>query len=174
VVVGCRPAQHAAAFFTFGSSIPLAVATAVATSRLRTLGLDVPGRMIALIGGAVASALLALSGLTTFALTEPHVADSAAAVRALYGLSFAAGGAGFVAFNGLLVAGVCVAGLLGGVLPRWAGWGGLLVAVVSEVASACVAFTDLDLLLPVGRFGGLLWLVSVALLLPATRKEQQP
>jgi hypothetical protein len=162
---------HASAFFTFGAAIPLAVATAVSTSRLRTLGLDVPGRMIALLGGAIASALLALSGLSTLAITQPHVADSAPAVRALYGLSFAAGGPGFVAFSGLLLAGVSIAALSGGVLPGWLGWGGLAVAAVSEIASLSVAFTDLDVLLAVGRFGGLAWLVATGLLLPATRRE---
>ncbi len=164
-------AAHASAFFTFGAAIPFAVATAVSTSRLRTLGLDVPGRMIALIGGTVASALLALSGLTTFALTQPHVAASAPAVRALYGLSFAAGGPGFVAFSGLLLAGVSIAALFGRVLPTWLGWAGLAVAGLSELASFSVAFTGLEFLLPVGRFGGLLWLVAIAVLLPATRRE---
>src|SRR5438105_13608892 len=52
-------AAHASAFFLFGSSIPFAVTTAVATSRLRTLGLDVPGRIIAQIGGALAASMLA-------------------------------------------------------------------------------------------------------------------
>lgn len=164
-------AAHAAAFLMLGAAIPLAVATAVSTSRLRTLGLDVPGRMIALVGGAIASALLALSGLTTFALTQPRVADSAPVVRGLYGLSFAAGGPGFVAFSGLLVAGVSIAALFGGVMPKWLGWGGLAVAAASEIASLSVAFTDLDVLLPVGRFGGLLWLVAVGFLLPSTRRE---
>ncbi len=164
-------AAHASAFFTFGAALPFAVATAVATSRLRTLGLDVPGRMIALIGGAIASALLSLSGLATFALTQPHVADSPPVVRGLYGLSFAAGGPGFVAFSGLFLAGVSIAALVGGVLPRWLGWAGLTIAVVCEVASLSVAFTDLEVLLPVGRFGGLLWLVAIGALLPSTRRE---
>lgn len=46
-------AAHASAFFTLGAAIPLAVATAVATTRLRTLGVDVPGRIIAQIGGTI-------------------------------------------------------------------------------------------------------------------------
>lgn len=164
-------AAHASAFFTLGSAIPFAVATAVATSRLRTLGLDVPGRMIAQLGGTIAAGLLAVAGLSTLALTQDRVADSDAVVRAFNGLTFAAGGPGFVVFEGLLVAGVSVAGLTGRVLPRWFGWAGVALAVLSEIASVSAAFDGADFLLPIGRFGGLLWLLAIGVLLPSTRRE---
>jgi hypothetical protein len=45
------------------------------------------------------------------------------------------------------------------------------VAVASELASVSLAFTDLEVLLPVGRFGGLIWLVAIGVLLPATRRK---
>ena len=166
-------AAHASAFLTLGSAVPLAVATAVATSRLRTLGLDVPGRIIAQIGGTIATALLALAGLSTLALTQGRVADSAAVVRAFVALTFAAGGPGYVVFAGLLVAGISVAGLIGRVLPVWLGWGGLAVAIISEVASLSAAFDSADFLLPVARFGGLLWLIAIGICLPATRRESR-
>lgn len=164
-------AAHASAFFTIGAAIPFAVATAVATARLRTLGLDVPGRIIAQIGGTVAAAMLALAGVSILAATRDRVAESPAAIRALDGITFAAGGPGFVAFAGLLVAGVSVAGLIGRVLPPWLGWGGIAVAVASEAAVLSAAFDGADFLLPIGRFGGLIWLVAVGLVLPATRRE---
>jgi hypothetical protein len=164
-------AAHASAFFTLGSAIPFAVATAVATTRLRTLGLDVPGRIIAQIGGTIAAALLAIAGLSTLALTQDGVADSAPVVRALNGLTFTTGGPGFVVFEGLLVAGVSIAGLLGRVLPKWLGWGGIAVALVSELACLSAAFDGADFLLPVGRFAGLAWLVAIGVLLPSTRRE---
>jgi hypothetical protein len=160
-------AAHASAFFLLGSAIPLAVWTAVATTRLRTIGLDVPGRIIAQVGGTIASAMLALSGLATLSITRPHVAESSAAIRALYGVVFAAGGPGFVVFSGLLVAGISIAGLLGRVLPRPLAWFGILIAVLSELASLSAAFGGADFLLPIGRFGGLVWLIGVGLTLPA-------
>jgi hypothetical protein len=162
---------HASAFFTLGAAIPLAVFVAVSTSRLRTLGLDVPGRIIAQIGGTVAAAMLALAGVATLAATQPHVADSAASVRLLYGLTFAAGGPAYVVFSGLLLAGVSVSGLIGRVLPHTVAWSGLIIAVVCEVASLSAAFDGMDLLLPVGRFGGLVWMIAVGVTLPATRRE---
>jgi hypothetical protein len=164
-------AAHASAFFALGSAIPLAVITAVATTRLRMLGIDVPGRIIAQIGGTVASALLALSGIVTLALTQDNVARSASSVRALSAVSFAAGGPGFVMFEGLLVAGVSIAALVRKVVPAWLGWGGIAVAVVSELATLSVAFDGADFLLPVGRFGGALWLIAIGFLLPSSRRE---
>jgi hypothetical protein len=166
-----RGASSASAFFTLASAVPFALVTAVATTRYRTLGLDVPGRIIAQLGGAVAAALLAVAGLSTLALTRPHVAESAPIVRGFAALTFAAGGPGFVVFQGLLLAGLSVAGLIGRVLPRWLGWAGVGIAAISEVASASAAFDALDPLLPVGRFGGLAVLVAIAVLLPATRRD---
>jgi hypothetical protein len=164
-------AAHASAFLTLGAAIPFAVFVAVATTRLRTLGVDVPGRIIAQVGGTVAATMLALAGLATLAATRSHVADSIVALRVLSGISFAAGGPGFVVFSGLLLAGVSISGLMGGVLHRGVAWGGIAVAVVCEVASASAAFPGLDVLLPIGRFGGLLWMLAVGVTLPATRRE---
>ena len=162
-------AAHAGAFFTLAAAVPFAVFTAVTTSRLRSLGLDVPGRMIALVGGTIAAALLALAGLTELALTRSHVSDSASVVRAFDGLLFACGGVGFVVFAGLLAAGVSITGLLGRVLPPWLAWLGIATAVVSELASLAAAFPALEFLLPVGRAGGLIWMVLVAVRLPRKR-----
>lgn len=164
-------AAHAGAFFTLGAAIPLAVLTAVATTRIRNLGLDVPGRIIAQVGGTVAAALLALAGLVDLALTQSHVADSAAVVRALRAVNFAAGGPGYVVFSGLLVAGIAISALFGRVLPRPMAWAGVAVAVVCEIASLTVAFDALDVLLPIGRFGGLLWLLVLGFTLPANRRD---
>jgi hypothetical protein len=164
-------AGHASAFFTFGAAIPLAVLTAVATNRLRTLGVDVPGRMIALIGGTIASALLAVAGLATLAILQPHVSDSDAAVRALYGLTFALGGPGFVGFSGLLLAGISISALISDVLPKWVSVGGIAIAVISELATFSTAFTGLDFLLPIGRFGGIAWIVAIGFTLPSSRRE---
>jgi hypothetical protein len=164
-------AAHASAFFTFGSAVPFAVITAVATTRLRTLGLDVPGRIIAQLGGALAASMLAISGLATLALTQDHVSDSAPAVRALYGLTFATGGPGFVVFTGLLLLGISIASLSGNALPRWLAWTGVAIGVVCAAGALAVAFDALDLLLPIGRFGSLVWLVAIGFLLPSSRRE---
>src|SRR6266851_4720446 len=81
--------EHAAA-------VPLGIYTATVTSRLRFLGANVAGVSIALFGGLAASFFLALSALLQWALAQPGIADSAAAVRTLHLLAFAAGGPGHV------------------------------------------------------------------------------
>jgi hypothetical protein len=157
------------AFLVLASAVPFAVFTAIAAHRIRVLGLDVPGRFIALAGGVAAAVLLALAGLATLALTRPHVAESPAVVRALSGLAFTAGGPGFVVFSGLLLAGISVPVLMGRFAPRWVGWFGLAIAVVCELAALTALSDALDVLLPIGRFGSLVWLLAVAMTLPARR-----
>jgi hypothetical protein len=164
---------HALAFLVLASAVPYAVVTAVASHRIRLAGMDVPGRLIALVGGTAAAMLLAVSGMVSLALTQPHVVDSHAVIRALSGLAFAAGGPGFVVFSGLLVAGVSVPSLVGRLVPRWIGWFGMVVAVVCEVASLSAATAALNPLLPIGRFATMVWLLAVAVTLPAGSDRAQ-
>jgi hypothetical protein len=164
-------AAHANAFFTLGAAVPFLVFVAVATTRLRMLGLDVPGRIIAQAGGTVAAAMLATAGVATLAATQAHVAESASAVRALYGITFAAGGPAFVVLSGLLLLGVSISGLSGKVLPRTVGWGGVACGVLCELAALSAAFDGADVLLPIGRFGGLVWMLAIAVTLPSSRRE---
>jgi hypothetical protein len=60
-------------FFQFAASVPLAIYAATASSRLRALGIRAPGATIALAGGVLAAAFLALSGLVTWTLARPAV-----------------------------------------------------------------------------------------------------
>jgi hypothetical protein len=166
-----QDAARAQAFFTVGAAVPFAVVVAVTVSRLRTLGFEVPGRMIALAGGTVATAALAMSGLVTLALVQPSSLPAADVVRVFQALATALGGQGFVVFEGLFVAGVSVIGLLGGALPKILSWFGIVVAVVSELASLSIAFAGLAFLLPIGRFGSLAFILVMAFLLPASRRD---
>lgn len=166
-------AAHLLAFLVLASAVPYAVLTAIASHRVRAAGLDVPGRLIALVGGTAAAVLLALSGLASLALTQPHVAESPEVVRAVSGLAFAAGGPGFVVFSGLLVAGISVPALIGRLTPRWVGWFGLAVAVVCELASFSAATDALILLLPIGRFATMSWLLGLAVTLSARPSAKQ-
>lgn len=156
-------AAHLLAFLLLAASVPFAVFSAIVAHRVAEAGLDVPGRLIALVGGTIGAGMLAVSGMITLALTQPGVRDSEAMIRAFQALSFACGGPAFVVFSGLLLAGTSVPALLGRLLPRWVAWFGLGLAVVCEVASLAAATDDLDVLLPVGRFGTLVWFVAVAL-----------
>lgn len=166
-------AAHLLAFLVLASAVPFAVCTAIASHRVRAAGLDVPGRLIALVGGAIAAGMLALSGLCSLALTETQVAQSPSVVRALNALAFAAGGPGFVVFSGLLVAGIAIPLLVGHLAPPWIGWFGLATAAVCEVASLTAATAALNPLLPIGRFATMAWLLAVAATLSTTRQAEQ-
>src|SRR5258706_15717817 len=54
----------------YAASIPLAVLSAVAYRRLRRIGVTAPGSAIALAGGLLASAMLALSGLAAWVTVQ--------------------------------------------------------------------------------------------------------
>src|SRR5258707_4784711 len=117
-VSGHHAAAVAIAVGTFGSSIPLAIYAATASARLRQLGVTAPGATIALAGGLLASAGLALSSLTAWTLSRPEVTSDTALGRALYYLTYLTGGPWHVVTLGLLIAGIAVPGLIVGLLPR--------------------------------------------------------
>jgi hypothetical protein len=163
--------MQVAAFFEFAAAAPLAIWTATVYRRLRTLGVTAPGAVIALSGGLLAAASLALSGLITWTIAQASSVADPALARVLGDLAFATGSAGFVVPVGLLVAGVSVPALLLGLAPRPWAWFGLVVAAISELSSLVLLTSALDFTLPIGRFGSLIWLVGISVLLPQSRHE---
>jgi hypothetical protein len=166
-IAGNPAALTASAFFQFAAAVPLAIYAAVTYSRLRYLGVSAPGPAIGLIGGVVSATMMAVAGLCTWVLALPAVGTAGgAAVLALHGLTFATGGVGAVAFLGLLVAGIAVPGLLSGRLPRAFALAGIVIAAVAALSTISMLASSLAILLPLGRFPGLLWLIAAGVLLP--------
>jgi hypothetical protein len=162
---------HAAALVIFGAAAPLAIWTATIYRRLRTLGVTAPGAVIGLSGGLLASASLALSGLVTWTLAETAPSVGPALAQVLMDLSFAAGAAGFVVPLALLLAGVAVPSLILRLIPAPVAWAGLAVAAVGALSTFTLVTPALDATLPIGRFGGLAWIIAASLLLPANRHQ---
>jgi hypothetical protein len=156
---------HVAAVLIFGAAAPLAIWAATIYRRLRTLGVTAPGAVIGLAGGILAAASLALSGLFTWVAADA----GPALARVVFDLSFAAGAAGFVVPSALLIAGVAVPALVLRLTPRWLAWAGLVIAAAGVLSTLTLLTSALDATLPVGRFGGLIWIVAVSVLLPASR-----
>ena len=175
-VLGYFGTEHTAVrvsgFGQFASAVPLGIFAATASARLHNLGVRAPGATIALMGGVVAAAMQALSGLVTWTLAQPAVTADPTVVRALHHLGFAAGGPGTVVFLGLLVAGIAVPGLLVGLLPRGLAIGGLIIAAVAELSTVTLLVPGAAVLLPIGRFGGFAWLIAAGFLLPLTRPRR--
>ncbi len=171
-VAGHHGAVAAIAVGTFGSSIPLAIYAATVSARLRQLGITAPGATIALAGGLLASAALALSSLTAWTLSRPQVTADPALVRALYYLTYLAGGPWHVVTLGLLIAGIAVPGLIVGLLSRPVAWAGLVIAGVAELTTLALIWPAASPLLPVARLAGLIWLIVAGALLPLRRRQR--
>lgn len=160
-----------AGVLAFAASVPTGIYAATVYARLLRLGIRVPGPGIAFFGGVSASVLLAASGLLTWSLAEGAPGVPAEVLRLLLHLVFALGGIGFVGGLGLLVAGIAVPGLILRLVPRWLAWTGLVLAVASEVSFLALLWAGFDVLLPLGRFVGLLWLAVAGFLLPHDRHQ---
>jgi hypothetical protein len=157
------------AVFTFASAVPLAIYAATVSARLHHLGIRNPGASIALVGGSLAAVLLGLSGMISWTLSRPEIPTQPALVRALHDLTFMTGGPGHVVLLGLLLAGIAVPGLIGRLLPRWLAVAGLVLAAIAELSTLTLLLDGAVFLVPVARFGGLLWLITAAAVLPKRR-----
>jgi hypothetical protein len=144
-------------------------ATPTIYRRLRTLGVTAPGAVIGLAGGILAAASIALSGLLTWVAAEVAADAGPALARVVFDLSFAAGVAGFVVPSALLIAGVAVPSLILRLTPRPLAWAGLVIAAAGVLSTLTLLTSALDATLPIGRFGGLIWIVAVSVLLSASR-----
>jgi hypothetical protein len=164
-----------AATLQFASAVPLAILAASLSSRIRYLGFArVPGVLIASSGGTLASGMLATSALTQWVLSRPGTATNSSVVRPLADLAFATGGPGAVVFLGLLVAGLAVPAAVGRLLPRAVWIAGIAFAAIAELSTIALVSKPAALLLPIGRFGSLAWLIAAAALLPDSRQRPIP
>jgi len=159
-------AMRLSAFLALGAAVPLAIWSAAVYRRLRALGITAPGSAIALVGGVLASGFAASSGLIGWVASRAD--DSAPVAAALRDLSFMTGGPAFVAFFGLLLAGVSVPMLVLGI-ARPAAIAGLVLAAVAELSTLTLLTLNAAITMPIARFGGIAWLIAVSLLLPVSR-----
>ena len=156
-------------FLQFGASIPLGLFTATMVSRLLFHRINVAGVHIALFGGVAASIFLGVSSLATWTLSQPGVAGETGSMRVASLLAFATGGFGHTVTLGLLLAGVSVPSLAFGLMPRWVCWYGLVVAAIAVSSVIAMVAAPASVLLPLGRFPALIWLIAAGFTMPKTR-----
>lgn len=159
------------AMLTFGSAVPLGIYAATAYARLLRLSVGVPGPGIGFFGGISAAVFLMLASLTTWLLSRPEISVDVGITHTLAFFAFLTGGVGYVVGLGLLIAGIAVPGLILGLVPRWLACAGLLIAGLSELSLLSMVAEPMQILLPVGRFAGLLWLIAAGFMLPRRRTE---
>jgi hypothetical protein len=164
-------AAQAVGVGVFGASVPLAIYAATASARLRQLGVTAPGATIALAGGVLAAAFLALCGLLLWTLSRPEITADGSLVRALYFLVFLTGGPAHVVVLGLLLAGVAVPSLILGFLPKPVAWAGLVIAAIAELTALVLVWPPLMVLLPIARVPAFVWLIIAGAMLPVQRRR---
>jgi hypothetical protein len=170
-----RTTVRVAATLQFASAVPLAILSAALVSRLQFLGFSrVPGTLIALTGGILASGLLLVSAAVQWVLSRPEVAADRVVVRPLADLAFGIGGPAHVVCLGLLIAGLAVPSAVGRLLPRGLALAGVAIAAVAELSTLALISQPAAFLLPLARFGALAWLIAAAALLPAHRHTSTP
>jgi hypothetical protein len=152
-------------FFLFGSAVPFGIFAVTVVSRLRFLGVRAAGTNITLLGGLTATSALFLSGMVGWTLSLPEVIASAPVVKAVDFLSFLCGGVFYAVGFGLLAAGVSVTSYFMRLLPRWLVAFGMLIAIAGELSSLSLVAFPANFFIPITRYLGFIWMISVALAL---------
>lgn len=165
-------ALRAAALFHFASSVPLAVFSASVVARLHALGVRAAGPLIALVGGVLASASLALSGCAQWVLARVAQDAPPELARSLHELVFLTAGPWHVVALGLLLAGIAVSAGFYRLLPPVMWVIGVVLAAICELTTLVLVSESAAYLLPVGRFGGLIWLIAAGFVLPRARPRR--
>jgi hypothetical protein len=160
-------------FFLFGSAIPFGIFAVTTVSRLRYMGVRAAGTNITLLGGLIATMALILSGIVGWILSVPEVLASTPVVKMVNFLNFLLGGVVFSVGFGLLAAGVSVTCYFTRLLPRWLVAFGMLLALTGELASLSLVAYPANFFIPITRYLGFIWMISVAVALPRNRKGEQ-
>jgi hypothetical protein len=163
-------AFRALAFFQLGSAVPLGVYTATVYAGQLRLGVRVPGPVIGLIGGVLATTSLFAAAFATYVESRPEVTTDAALTHAFAFLAFIAGGPAYAVGLGLLIAGIAVPGHILRLVPRWLSGAGLVLALTGELAWLSMVAEPLQFLIPIVRFVGGAWLIMVGFRLPRNQR----
>jgi hypothetical protein len=137
------------------------------------MGVRAAGTNIALLGGLIATIALLLSGIVGWILSVPEVLASAPIIKMVNFLNFLVGGVVFAVGFGLLAAGVSVTCYFMRLLPRWIVALGILVALAGELSSFSLIAYPANFFIPITRFVGFIWMLSVAEALTKDRKAAQ-
>jgi hypothetical protein len=157
-------------FFLFGSAVPFGIFAVTTVSRLRFMGVRAAGTNIALLGGLTATIALILSGSAGWILSVPEVSASAPVVKAIFFLCFLLGGLVYAVGFGLFAAGVSVTSYFMRLIPRWMVVLGILAAITGELSSFSLIAYPANFFIPITRYLGFIWMLSVAVTLTKNRK----
>lgn len=121
---------------------------------------SVPG--IAAAGGLLGAGALTASAVFAWAGAQLAPTASPDLARSIADMGFVTGGPAYAVGFGLLAAGIAT---LGQPMPRPLAWIGLAIAAAAALSTIGLAVPGFLYLLPLVRFGGLLWLLVTAVML---------
>jgi hypothetical protein len=157
------------AAFLLAAATALVFFSAIVWSRLTFLAPNVPGPAIAGFGGLSAAALLAVGGSEQWLLSRPAVTSQPGLVRMLDDAVFVTAGPAHTGALAMLMLGVAVTTWFVRRTPPWLSMLGVLLAVVDIASTLSLLTSTLTPLIPIGRFGSMLWIVAISVALPRTR-----
>ncbi|WP_214401289.1 hypothetical protein [Pseudonocardia lacus] len=157
------------AVFGVLSALPVLAYTAAAVTRTGRHPQAGAAPAVALGAGAICTTMMVASALLQWTLTRDDVRADSALVRALHDLSFLTGGVGAVVFLGVLVAAVAVAASRAGLVSRPVALTGVGIGVVGMLSIVSLLWSAAAILLPMGRFPGLIWMILAGVLLSRER-----
>ncbi|MGP3911083.1 hypothetical protein [Nonomuraea sp. 10N515B] len=155
------------ALLLIASAVALVLLAAAMHQRLRALGATTYSRALTLTGGLMAAGALTGSALYIWRGAGAATTDEAVAFAEW---SFIFGGPAFAATLAVLILGTSTASVR---LPRAINVTGLLLAAAGLVSILSPAITPLSYLLPIVRFGGLIWLGFAATQLARSRTSSK-
>ena len=133
---------------------------------------------LALGGGVMGATFLLLSALIFWALARPATAAEPALTRALFDLSYLAGGVALLLSLSALIGASSLLVLQTRALPAWIGWTGLVTAVISLLSAATMPAESGALgpggIVVVAALPPFLWISAASIaLLRASRGERR-
>lgn len=125
---------------------------------------------LALGGGVLSAAFLALSGSLLWVLARPATGEVLALVRVLHDLAFLAGGPVHVSLLGLLVGAGSIAALRAKALPLWISGVGIAAATLALLSVSSMFWFSAGVFVLFGRLLSLAWIVGFVLVLGQRRE----
>jgi hypothetical protein len=121
----------------------------------------------------LAAGLLAASALAQWVLAQPPALSQPSLTHVLDEVVYLTGGPAHVTALGLLVFGLAHTRRSRRLQPRWLWIAGFIIAAIAALSSLSLLVTRAAVLIPLGRFTVMPWLIATSLLVPPTPIDRE-
>ncbi|MEV0646662.1 hypothetical protein AB0I28_15505 [Phytomonospora sp. NPDC050363] len=152
---GTAGALELQATLQVASAFALFLFAALTASRLAA-----PYRQLVLGGGVLAAATTAMSAAVTAVMAQDGVIAEEGLLPALQWLAFLVGGPAHAIWFAPLLVGLALGGRASGLFPRWLAVTGTVIGALASLAVVAIAVYYASPFIPLGRYGGFLWILA--------------